>query len=371
MGRSPLALVLVCLLAAVGLGAQTIGPMTVIVTPANSLNNLAQPYSQAELIVMFAPNGPFESYMRAASYEAVPSVTSTVLPYATYPGVINHESCAFQSAGHWTTYIGWSAQMVLDAGYALTDHFRRLAFIPSLPCFAGNAGNTWALIAGKQALQTVIHEYLHTLTVGGHAGSQECHLEDGAKVCGTVQQYGDVISPMGRGAGHPSVFEKRSLKWVDGVGTPRMVVAENVPWLYDLEPYDAPLTASGIVALRLNATDGLSWLAIEAHTKPSRSAPAGVVLRRLDSVFEPGQVTARVMLDMDPVTTAFKPMLALGQSYVWDNREITVESFGLQGAVIGVAPCTEAACAEPPPPPPPPPCSGRTCSPPPPPPGRP
>lgn len=153
-------------------------------------------------------------------------------------------------------------------GYRLADYNRFVYIVPGSRCaFLGLGWETEVLLNGSISMELVVHELGHTWGLG-HAGSARC-----ADEC-SLDDQGDMYSPMGRGSVDFSVYEKVVLGWTLNVATAGRASTTTIG--------RADRAGKRPYALKIDTGLGAYWL--EYRPQPldmgfRETVPGGIVLR--------------------------------------------------------------------------------------------
>ncbi len=342
MGRLGVVLMAILSLAGVSavVSAQSFGTQVVLVMPVNSWDNLSQTLSKAEIQAMFATGAPLPSFISAESYGKVTDWQATVLDWATRPSFfqpnVNYNGC-----GDWAILEQFGYINVASVLPNWQTYPNRLFFFPTFAC--GTEADTFPATPsiiryqGAVNIGVLAHEIGHRFGFQ-HSMSETCQTDNGVKTC---QVQGDQFSLDSYTTMGPSqrlvqvsTQDKRTVRWMDSPGQPSSLLV-TTSGDYTLPPFERP---SGVVALRmLLGSDGTqtTYLIIEARTDPVPAADPGVILRT--GVETSVQILPQnTLLDMDPITPEFQPILRVGQSFSRGGITVTTVSFSSTGAVVHI-----------------------------------
>jgi hypothetical protein len=196
----------------------------------------------------------------------------------------------------------------------------------------GSPSQAW--INGTFAVKVLSHEMGHNFGLY-HSHSQPCDTTG----CTTVE-YGDDHDDMGQVSnGHFNAFQKERLGWLNYGSSPAIqtVSASNT---YRLDPYEP---SGGTKALKI-LKSGTTYYYVEARTLAGFDAndQPGVLIHTGSSA----DGNSSFLLDQDPVTTTFSPVLGVGQTFTDSTigLSITPVSADASGASVNVTyagpPCT-------------------------------
>jgi len=163
------------------------------------------------------------------------------------------------------------------------------------------------LLANPSALSwpALVHELGHTLGLA-HATSSTC-----ARGC-RVHEYGDTLSPMGRGIVDFSAFEKQQLGWLSGT------VAASRSGSYAIGAVDAPTPLPQ--ALIVRSARGEYWL--EQRSKPTR-----LVVRFVHRVDPRSPVRQSILLPASPRKFSARGIFSARLTRVADDRAVLAVRF--------------------------------------------
>lgn len=174
-------------------------------------------------------------------------------------------------------------------GYRLGDYNRFVYIVPRSRCaFLGLGWETEVLLNGSLSTELVVHELGHTWGLG-HAGSARC-----ADEC-SLDDQGDLYSPMGRGAVDFSVYEKFVLGWTRNVVTASRARTAEIG--------RADRAGTRPYALKIDTGLGAYWL--EYRPQPldmgfRGTAPGGIVLRYVGGGRDEGPLANMPVLMTSP-----------------------------------------------------------------------
>lgn len=282
------------------------------------------------------------AWYQAASYAQFGGWTARAVGWYTIapPPLDSGPSCG---PGFTTNVIARGSSAAIAAGIKPTNYSVVMYYFSSFaPCdYLGATTGNVVLINGSMDTPATVHELGHVLGLG-HGHAQTCSDTNNQQVAlsGTCQtdEYGDVYSAMGSGAGgNLSAIQKSDLGWMAG----RAQAVSRQGGTFTLKALE--FMTPGVEALVVPDTGSTLWL---EYRQPmgidswlSSASTNGVLVHR---ELPDASRTGSYLLDMTPGSAGGMSDAALPPNTPWDNPlgnlRITVTYAGTTNAVVTFQP---------------------------------
>jgi hypothetical protein len=329
--------VLVAMLLAPVVSAQLTGPQPMLVMPVNAFNRPTETYTMQELADAFAPGSPLNTFYIAVSSGTVNGFAALLRPWVTRSAmelpVVDFSACDGTLPRDRFLLQNTATSAATAAGVPVNAYSRQLFLMPDFGCAANGIQDGGSLtIAGRTPPSIWAHELLHSYGAG-HPSIERCDTSGCQSGYGAFGAWMDPYDIMANAYSWelPGVFERLYLSY-------RSVLTGNPPWL---DSSRAPVVTPGTYTI-LPVTSLAGQIAVRVPGPADQYGNReeigvelrtdGVVIRRAFN--QGGYMRNFTLLDMDRVSSEFRPILSPGQTYTWNGHTVTPVSVTTLSASI-------------------------------------